>query len=68
VLLATLEGQAVREEIRVLIRHYGGARRRADLLAMARLLDAAAPGFAVGGGRLHLWASALRAEAGLAEP
>ncbi len=63
-----LDRDAVEAETRLLITHYGGQGRPEDLLAMARVFDAAAVHFPVGGARLRLWATSLRVQAYLEPP
>ncbi len=66
-LLNTPDADAIRQETGLLIRRYGGEALPADLRAMARVFDAAAPSFGLGAARLRLWARALQIEASLKE-
>ncbi len=59
--------EAIRQETELLIRRYAGEARPADLRAMARVFEAAAPNFEVGAARLRLWAKVLLTEAALEE-
>ncbi len=61
--LLARDQDALDAETRLLVEQYGGDGRPEDLLAMARLFDAAATQFPVGEARLRLWAGALRRQA-----